>query len=46
MCTLSEGVEAFGSVLHSPQFLGLAAVYELGKVGTSDDGGEGSVEEL
>jgi len=30
--TLSEGVEAFGSVLHSPQFLVLAAAYELGKV--------------
>lgn len=32
VCTLSEGVEAFGSVLHSQQFLGLAALYELGKV--------------
>lgn len=32
VCTLSEGVEAFGSVLHSPHFLGLAALYELGKV--------------
>ena len=33
VCTLSEGLEAFGSVLHSKQFLLLAAVYELGKVG-------------
>ena len=33
VCTLSEGVEAFGSVLHSMHFLLLAAVYELGKVG-------------
>jgi len=33
VCTLSEGLEAFGSVLHSMQFLVLAAVYELGKVG-------------
>ena len=32
VCTLSEGVEAFGSVLHSANFLGLAALYELGKV--------------
>ena len=32
VCTLSEGVEAFGSVLHSPRFLALAAAYELGKV--------------
>ena len=32
VCTLSEGVEAFGSVLHSPRFLALAAIYELGKV--------------
>jgi hypothetical protein len=32
VCTLSEGVEAFGSVLHSPLFLSGAAVYELGKV--------------
>jgi len=32
VCTLSEGVEAFGSVLHSAHFLGLAAAYELGKV--------------
>ena len=29
VCTLSEGVEAFGSVLHSANFLGL---YEPGKV--------------
>ena len=35
VCTLSEGVEAFGSVLHSANFLGLAALYELGKVHTS-----------
>jgi len=33
VCTLSEGLEAFGSVLHSFHFLVLAAVYELGKVG-------------
>jgi len=33
VCTLSEGLEAFGSVLHSTQFLLLAALYELGKVG-------------
>jgi len=33
VCTLSEGLEAFGSVLHSVHFLVLAAVYELGKVG-------------
>jgi len=33
VCTLSEGLEAFGSVLHSKQFMFLAAVYELGKVG-------------
>ena len=32
VCTLSEGVEAFGSVLHSANFLGLAALYEPGKV--------------
>jgi len=32
VCTLSEGVEAFGSVLHSSHFLALAALYELGKV--------------
>jgi len=32
VCTLSEGVEAFGSVLHSQQFLVLAALYEFGKV--------------
>jgi len=32
VCTLSEGVEAFGSVLHSAHFLALAAIYELGKV--------------
>jgi len=33
VCTLSEGLEAFGSVLHSKQFLVLAAVYEIGKIG-------------
>ena len=32
VCVLSEGVAAFGTVLHSPQFLGLAAGYEVGKV--------------
>ena len=29
---LSEGVTAFGRVLHSPQLLVLAALYELGKI--------------
>jgi len=33
VCVLSEGLEAFGSVLHSKEFLFLAATYELGKVG-------------
>jgi hypothetical protein len=32
VCVLSEGVAAFGSVLHSPTFLVVAALYELGKV--------------
>ena len=32
VCTLLEGVEAFGSVLHSANFLGLSALYEPGKV--------------
>jgi len=29
VCMLSEGVEVFGQVLHSTQFLGLAALFEL-----------------
>ena len=29
----SGGVAAFGTVLHTQQFLGLAAAYEVGKVG-------------
>ena len=33
VCVLSEGVAAFGSVLHSGQFLALGAAYEVGKVG-------------
>jgi hypothetical protein len=32
VCVLSEGVAAFGRVLHSPTFLVVAALYELGKV--------------
>lgn len=32
VCVLSEGVAAFGSVLHRPSFLLVAAAYELGKV--------------
>jgi len=32
VCMFSEGVEVFGQVLHSVQFLGLAALFELGKV--------------
>ena len=33
VCVLSEGVAAFGTVLHTQQFLGLAAAYEVVKVG-------------
>ena len=33
VCLLSEGLAAFGSVLHSAKFLLLAALYELCKVG-------------
>jgi len=32
VCVLSEGVSVFGHVLHSPQFLVVAALYEVGKV--------------
>ena len=32
VCLLSEGVTAFGRVLHSPQLLLLAGLYELGKI--------------
>ena len=33
VCVLSEGIAAFGTVLHSCQFLALGAAYEVGKVG-------------
>jgi len=33
VCVLSEGIAAFGTVLHSGQFLALCAAYEVGKVG-------------
>ena len=33
VCVLSEGIAAFGTVLHSGQFLALGAAYEVGKVG-------------